>query len=522
MIQHQPENNLFFILSGPIFTALLLHLAFSFSGFGTCIWFAFIPLCWSLRTQRPGRAFLQGMNAGFVFYYLNLFWITNSIRNFSALPLPVALLIMALLAMYLSLYFGCFSFLLANNPISSWLSILFLASCWTLLEWLRGNLFVGFPWNNLGTALSAGSPFTLLLPYGGVCSLSFLIIYTNLALYSLIPNQDNNPFMARRIATLLAVPALYFLLLAGSHAGIASLDKSLPLKVSIIQPNIPQEEKWNPIYRKRNFSILEQLSLENASTSASEIPHLVIWPEASLPDFLQDAPLFRNRISALTRQGNFYLLVGSPQYDTDSAGKHHYFNSALLFSPDGKLIASYDKIKLVPFGEFTPLVNYFPFLGKMVPGADFTAGQQQKPIDLGNFSLVPSICFEGIFPEFIATAMAKKAGFIVNITNDAWFGISSGPRQHLLNVRMRAMENRCYLLRCANTGISAIIKPDGRIIKQLPLGKRGKLEATLYPAKRTTFYARHPYLLILLLMIIAAGCKIYMQQWSLKTRSGFP
>jgi len=309
----------------------------------------------------------------------------------------------------------------------------------------------------------------------------------------------------RRIATLLAVPALYFLLLAGSHTGIASLDKSLPLKVSIIQPNIPQEEKWNPAYRERNFTILEQLSLETTATSTSEIPHLVIWPEASLPDFFQDAPLFRKRISASTRQGNFYLLAGSPQYDTNRAGKHHYFNSALLFSPGGKLIASYNKIKLVPFGEFTPLASFFPFLGKMVPGADFSTGRRQKPMDLNNFSLVPSICFEGIFPEFIATTMAKKAGFIVNITNDAWFGISSGPQQHLVNIRMRAIENQCYLLRCANTGISAIIKPDGRIIKQLPLGKRGKLEAIIYPTINPTLYARHPYLFILLLTVIAAS-----------------
>ncbi len=510
MIKQQPKSSLFFTLSGPICTAILLHLIFSsFSGFGVCIWFAFVPLCWSIRGQKPRRAFIQGIIAGFTFYYLNLFWITYSIKNFSALPIPITLVIMALLAMYLGLYSGFFSFLLAKNPPNSWFSILFLASCWTLLEWLRGKLFVGFPWHNLGTSLPPSSPFAQLLPYGGIYSLSFVIMYTNLALYSLISNQDNKPFLVRRIATLLAVPTLYFLLLAGSHSGIASLDKSHPLKVSIIQPNIPQEEKWNPAYRERNFTIMEQLSLKTATTSTSKIPHLVIWPEASLPDFFQDAPLFRKRISTSTRQGNFYLLAGSPQYDTNKAGKHHYFNSVLLFSPGGKLIASYDKIKLVPFGEFIPLASFFPFLGKMVPGADFSAGRVQKPMDMDNFSLVPSICFEGIFPEFIATAMAKNAGFIVNITNDAWFGLSSGPRQHLLNVRMRAMENRCYLLRCANTGISAIINPDGQIIKQLPLGKRGKLEAIIYPAISPTLYARHPYLPILLLTIMAAGIKIY-------------
>jgi len=509
MIKHQPGSSLFSILPGPICTALLLHLAFSYSLLRPCIWIAFIPLCWSVCTHGSRRAFIQGIIAGTVFYFLNLFWITNSIRNFSNLPIPVALLVMALLALYLGLYFGFFSLLLAGTPPTSWFSILFPASCWTLLEWLRGTLFGGFPWNNLGTALPPGSPFASLLPYGGVYCLSFLIIYVNLALYSLIFNQDHYPFIVRRIVILLAVPALYLLLLAGSHAGVKTLNKSLPLKISIIQPNIPQGEKWNPTYRQRNFTILEQLSLESTETATTKMPHLVIWPEAALPDFFQDAPLFRERISTLTRQGNFYLLAGSPQYDTDSEGKHHYFNSALLFSPNGKLIATYDKIKLVPFGEFTPLANYFPFLGKMVPGADFTAGRLQKPMNMGTISLVPSICFEGIFPEFIAGFMAKKAGFLVNITNDAWFGDSPGPHQHLLNTRMRTIENRCYLLRCANTGISAIIDPDGHIIKQLPLGKRGKLEAIIYPSTRTTFYARHPYLLIVLLAIMAAGIKIH-------------
>jgi len=505
MIKRPSGGQVFSLLPGPLCTAFFLHLAFSSPKFGFCIWFAFIPLLWSLRARAPRQAFIQGIIAGFAFYYLNLFWITNSIQNFSALPIPIALLIMALLAMYLGLYFGLFCLLLAATPLTSWFSLLFLASGWTLLEWLRGTLFVGFPWNNLGTALSPGSPFAFFLPYGGIYSLSFLIIITNLALFSLISSRDTNFSLVKRLAALLIIPALYIFLPVGNHVGTANLNKSLPIKVTIIQPNIPQAEKWDPAYRERNFSILEQLSLE--ATAQAEVPHLVIWPEASLPDFFQDAPLFRKRISALTREGNFYLLAGSPQYDIDNTGKHRYFNSALLFSPAGTVIAGYNKIKLVPFGEFTPLVHYFPFLGKMVPGADFSAGHWQKPMDLGNISLVPSICFEGIFPEFIAggMAMADKPGCIVNITNDAWFGISSGPRQHILNVRMRARENRCYLLRCANTGISAIIDPDGEIIKQLPLGKRGKLEAIIYPAADATFYARHPYLLILLLTIIAAG-----------------
>ncbi len=514
MIKFQAANRLLSRLPGPLGTALLLYLAFSSSDFAFCIWFAFIPLFRSIRKRPPLQALIQGLISGFIFYYFNLFWITNSIRNFSTLPLPLVWLVLALLAIYLSLYFGLFSLLLAISPVVSWFSTLFLASSWALLEWLRGTLLVGFPWNNLGITITPASAFSLLLSYGGIYTLSFLIMYTNLALYALTSSRKKGPPVRRRqAAALLALPALYFLLLAGgSHAGADNLDYSRPITINIIQPNIPQGEKWDPACRERNFSILEQLSLEAATAVKPGTPHLVIWPEASLPDFFQDAPILRRRLEKLTRQGHFYLLTGSPQYNPTGAGQYQYFNSALLFAPDGRLIAGYDKIKLVPFGEFTPLAQIFPFLGKMVQGADFTAGQQPEPMKTGSFSLSPSICYEGIFPEFIAAGMARKAGFLVNITNDAWFGNSDGPRQHLFNVRPRAMENRCYLLRCANTGISAVVGPDGRIVSQLPLNTRGRLQAIIYPATGTTFYTRHPHLSIFLLALIAAFSTVIMRR----------
>jgi apolipoprotein N-acyltransferase len=161
MIKFQAVHRLLSRLPGPLGTALLLHLAFSSSGYAFCIWFAFIPLFRSIRKRPPLQALIQGLISGFIFYYFNLFWITNSIRNFSALPLPLVWLVLALLAIYLSLYFGLFSLLLAASPAVSWLGTLFLASCWTLLEWLRGTLFVGFPWNNLGVALGPACPVSM-------------------------------------------------------------------------------------------------------------------------------------------------------------------------------------------------------------------------------------------------------------------------------------------------------------------------------------------------------------------------
>lgn len=488
----------------PMASALLLHAGFAVPSAGLCSWFAFLPLFWSITRTNTLPAFIQGMITGFIFSAINLCWITNAIRNFTSLPLVATLLIMALLAAYLSLYYGLFALLVARHPPGSWIGTLFLAASWTLLEWLRGTILYGFPWNLLGYTVGEHSFYLNILPYGGIYSLSFLVIYGNLALFVLFNRRHQAMDFLRQAALLLTVPALFALFAAMGLSPVAQLNRQT-IQVTIVQPNIPQAEKWAPAFREQNFAVLEQLSRQAALQTSPDSPHLIIWPEAAIPDFLQDAPDFQTAIALLLASTNSYLLAGSPRHlGCEDSPPYRYYNSAMFFTPEGTIASLYDKIKLVPYGEFTPLAELLPFLGKMVPGADFSPGNQVITPFLNGTPFVPSICFEGIFPEFIAGAMADGAGFLVNITNDAWFGLSAGPRQHLANTRMRAIEHRCYLLRCANTGISAIIDPTGRIIDQLPLNCRGVLQAAITPMTTPTFYARHPYGFIVCLAVMAA------------------
>jgi apolipoprotein N-acyltransferase len=260
------------------------------------------------------------------------------------------------------------------------------------------------------------------------------------------------------------------------------------LSVCIIQPNIPQAEKWRP--ENRDKIITKMLSLTRQA--ARRNPGLVVWPEASLPLLLERKPLLRGELQQIVDQSSFTLLLGGPRYLIPAGGKRkRLYNAIFCFRPH-RPVATYDKVKLVPYGEFTPLAEFFPFIGKLVPGLNYSAGSKIRLFALPDYNIAPSICFEGVFPAFTARFFAAGANLLVNLTNDAWFGDSPGPRQHLLNIRLRALENRTWIVRCANTGISAVIDPAGRIIKHLPLNQAGILDATLHPASGPTFYARHP------------------------------
>ncbi|MBW1645372.1 MAG: apolipoprotein N-acyltransferase [Deltaproteobacteria bacterium] len=499
-------------LAAPAATAVLLHLALGYPAGRFLGLAALLPLCWSLDHQRerlsPGR---QGLLCGFIFAYLDLFWITHSISSFTSLPYLATLAIMALLAAYFSLYFGAFGWLLGRCPPRSLAAVIFLAGGWTVLELCRGTLVYGFPWNLLGGVLGHSGWGRSLLPLGGVYLLSFLVCYLNLAVFALWQQHRSWPATGRALGKFALLPAILLTLplLAGPPPG---LDQHRPLTVSLVQPNIPQAIKWDPAYREQNFARLEALSRRAAAAAPAGIPHLVVWPEAAIPDFLQDAPDFRRRLAALARKNHCYLLAGGPRYQRrDGKRPPAYFNSAFLYSPAGELAATYDKVKLVPFGEFIPGGRLLPFIGKLVPGADFSPGRRPAPLPFGATSMAVSICFEGIFPAYIAE-LGRQAGFLVNITNDSWFGKTAGPRQHLENTMLRAAENHRWLVRCANTGISAVVTPNGRREKSLPLNCKGILQTTIYPAREPTFYAAHPWLPPAAILLAAAGAWLCLRR----------
>ena len=503
-----------FFLGGALFSAATLYLSFNLHSY-SWLW-AFITLipllAISERTGSWRQACGVGLLAGFSFNFIELFWITNSIAGFTSLPQILVIILMVLLALYMALYLAFFTglwYYLRNLPTlkSSFgevVSALMAAAVWILFEDLRSGFLGGFPWHPLGLTQIDNQLFNWLLPWGGVRLISGLIVLGNIGLYlSAKAFLQKSSKQAGLYAFFLLGPLLGLALMAGTGTlSKATLqtpahmpDDSTPAKIVVVQPNIPQKEKWLPENREK---IIEKtIAMTRMGLKCN--PDLVIWPEAALPLLLEKETALSERLQELVNQEQSSLMLGGPRYiagpQKNQAGETQkkLYNAIFLFTPDNQR-QIYNKIKLVPYGEFTPLAEFFPFISKIVPGLDYTPGENIHNFSLKQLKIAPSVCFEGVFPVFTARFFGAGANLLINLTNDAWFGDSPGPRQHLLNIRLRALENRCYIIRCANTGISAIINPQGEIEHQLPLNREGLIETVITPGREATFFARHPNL----------------------------
>ena len=471
---------------------------------------ALLPLlAVSARAQSARAATGIGLLCGFIFYYIELYWITNSIAGFTSLPAAVVILVMALLALYMGLYLaifcGVWHYLKRQENLQSAagkiIAALAGAAAWILLEDLRGCFLGGFPWHPLGLTQIDNQLCSWLLPFGGVRLLSGLVVFANLLLY-----LTGAALLKKRVRDALLYGALLVLPLIGSALFISNLNKNpvsqshtakpsgnklTHTRIAVIQPNILQKEKWRP--ENRDKIVRKLLSL--CRKSLEQHPDIIVWPEAALPLLLENQPLIFNRLRHFSTDNRVSLMLGSPRLikSKKRPGKTLY-NAIFLISP-GRQLQIYNKIKLVPYGEFTPLATLFPFISKIVPGLSYSPGKKILNFKLQQLKIAPSVCFEGVFPAFTAGFFAAGADLLINLTNDAWFGDSPGPRQHLANIRLRALENNCTIVRCANTGISAIINPAGKIEQFLPLGQEGILYTEITNRHQPpTFYARHRFL----------------------------
>lgn len=273
---------------------------------------------------------------------------------------------------------------------------------------------------------------------------------------------------------------------------IIGMEKSVngapQMPVSLIQGNIDQNIKWRPAFQEETIRIYKTLTLQAAPAGKG----LIVWPETATPFFFQDQDDMHREVAFLPKLSGNWLLFGSPSYQRD--GAHLAFlNSAFLLSPDGGITGRYDKVHLVPYGEYVPLRRFFPFISKLVEGiGDFRSGSGYEPLIMPGIEprkLGIMICYEGILPEAGRTYRQRGAGLLVNITNDAWFGNTSAPYQHLSMTVFRSVENRLYLVRAANTGISAIIDPTGRILARTALFEKATLPGSVRFMNINTFYS---------------------------------
>jgi apolipoprotein N-acyltransferase len=358
---------------------------------------------------------------------------------------------------------------------------------WVLCEYWRGWFLTGFPWSYLAHSQHNFLAMIQVVSITGTYFVSFLIVAVNAILFS---------FLRRKPAPLAYMLLIAALLVASLVFGYAHLKDRTEgtLKTAIIQGNIRQDVKWGEAFKLDTINVYSQLSLKEGHDV-----DLVVWPETAMP-FIFEADPTRSVITAIPEMLSTYLLFGTLARDPQG----RFYNSAYVYGKKGEFVGRYDKAHLVPFGEFTPLRDYFPFLEKIsVATGDFFSGSGHEPIStpLGKVGLL--VCYEGAFPYITIDTARKGARVFVNITNDAWFGASSAPYQHLAFYTFRAIETDRFVLRAANTGVSAIIDPRGRVTSRTGIFERAVLKGTFGMRDGQTFYVRHgDYFVTLCLMML--------------------
>jgi apolipoprotein N-acyltransferase len=412
--------------------------------------------------------------------------------TYGHLPVLLSFLLYLLLAAYLALYWAIASWAACRlREFRSYSFALTLPVFWVALEFLREFLLTGFPWATLGYSQHDWLPMVQSADLFGVYGLSYLIVLCNAALAECFLLKSHRPSLGRPGKVCNAALAECFLLkshrpslgrpgkalavaivlLLGNYAyGSWCLQQDLDtraetLAVAVVQGNIPQEHKWRPENQINTVQTYRDLSLRAEQDGEKD---LIVWPEAAMPFYFQDGGPLADSVAELAAEAKTTLLFGSPAYRRDS-GALRYLNSAFLLSPTAEVQGRSDKIHLVPFGEYVPLGQFLPFVNKLVAGiGDYSPGEI-NPLPIGAHNLGVLICYEVIFPELAREYVRQGSDLLVNITNDAWFGKSSAPWQHLAMARFRAIENRVWVARAANTGISAFITPSGVVVKQTGL-----------------------------------------------------
>jgi len=334
----------------------------------------------------------------------------------------------------------------------------------------------------------------------GVYGVSLLLLLINCALAGLIISP-------REVFSRLSTAVVLLLLLGHLGYGYWRLNddpdsRSEQLQVALIQGNIDQALKWNPDQRRKTVDLYRDLSRQAAEKEVD----LIIWPEAAAPFYLQDDNPLSEQVRSIPKDLQSYLLVGGPAYERNEQSRDVvYFNSAYLYSPEGKVLGRSDKIHLVPFGEYVPLGQILTFINKLVVGVgDFSAGLVQ-PLALNGHSLGVLICYEAIFPELARDYVRQGSDLLINITNDAWFGNSPASRQLLAMTRFRAIENRIWIARAANTGISALVTPGGRVTVATPMFETLQTVGSVGLGAKSTLYNRFGDLLPWFCLIVSGG-----------------
>ena len=468
-----------------LLSGILLALSFPRYGHPLFAWIAITPLVVVLLTSKPSprRAFLLGLATGAGYFGGTVYWTGTVVTQFGGLSWPVGVIVAALLVAYLSLFPGLFGLCLG------WLSarfgpraMLLAPAVWVTTELARTYFWSGFPWVLLGYSQTTVLPIAQIASVVGVFGVSAIVAAVGTALAHVAISRS-----ARSVATLAGTAATVLAIAIWGSYRLAHdelVDAGRPVRVALIQGNIPQDEKWDDAQAGNILNTYLSMTREAATRGAQ----LVIWPESSTPFPFQDDRVAGERIRSLVRESGIELLLGSDQIDHSTKS---YYNAAFLVRKDGSIAAIYQKMHLVPFGEFVPLQRLLFFVGPLVEAAGaFTPGPQMVMLPTDQGPISTAICYEIVFPGLVRESVLKGSQLLTTITNDAWYGHSSAPYQHFVQASMRAIEQGRYLARSANTGISGIVDPYGRVLQQSEIFERKVLVGDVRMLETRTIYGR--------------------------------
>jgi apolipoprotein N-acyltransferase len=479
-----------------VLSGLLIFLSFPKYGFGLIAWVSFIPLffaLWKVTSLRQGL--LLGFLSGIVGYIGIIYWITYVVVNYGYLPIYLGVILMLLLTCYLSIYTALF----AAAIVFFRRKILFLLApaLWICLEYCKSNLLTGFPWENLGYSQYLNFYLIQFADVLGVFGLSFLIVMVNASLFDVLAKRSKKAIISAAMTFLiLGSVFIYGVIRVGQVE--KAMDNAKSMEVVLIQGNIDQSIKWNENFQKETLNIYERLSLQNTPAEGG----LLVWPETALPFNFLDVNDLQKQVKNLAVKTKSWFIFGAVSY-LPKRGYADYFNSAYILTPAGESRGQYDKVHLVPYGEYVPLRNILPFVKGLTAGiGDFTAGAGFYPLLLDDRKIGILICYEGILPNAARMYKKESAELLVNITNDAWFGATSAPFQHFSMALFRAVETRLYLVRAANTGVSGIFDPRGKIIAQTKIFQREALKGKIKFVKIPTFYAECGDILVVICFML--------------------